>query len=179
MWCPIIPLGQVMTRLRLDWLARPLTAPTRYSTCATVTAICALPWLFTLVYFVGTIVPDVLAETGKENGDNDQNDEDDDNTPTGAVLYLIVKSILVTTITIWQCFLLCQTRREIRRRDNIREECCCSGDCEDCCCACCCPHLAIYQINRHTGDFTHQRAVCCNATGLMDRPTRQLPPVMV
>ena len=183
MWCPIVALGQVMTRLRLDWLARPLpVVETRYSTCAVVTAIVALPWLLHMASFILVVIDEDVKH--HDDNDKDGNNNNNNNNPFFRSNELrawhfnsSLGGILGLVLVFWRIYILCQTRREIRRRHNIQEECC--TGCEDCCCACCCPHLAIYQMSRHTGDFTRHRAACCNATGLVDRPTRQLPPLLV
>lgn len=180
MCCPIVALGQVMTRLRLDWLARPLpVVEARYSTCAIVTAIVALPWLLHMISFVIA----VIHEEEKHHEDEKDGSKNNNNYPYGSdevQAWHFISSfggMLGLVLVVWRFYITCQTRREIRRRHNIQEECC--TGCEDCCCACCCPRLAIYQMSRHTGDFKRERAACCNATGLVDRPTRQLPPLLV
>ena len=197
LWCPIVALGQVMTRLRLDWLARPLP-PTeqRYSTCFIVTCIVALPWLVHMALMVTTVFTDERQHDQDGNGgdgndnSNNHNSAADHNsfgiTINGVTIHPYnpwhgpIIGLVGLLIAVWFSYILCQTRRVIRRRDDIREECCyCCVGWEDCCCACCCPTCAIYQMSRHTGDFSQQRAVCCHATGLVDRPIRQLPPLLV
>ena len=175
-----------MTRLRLDWMARPLPVTgSRFSTCFVVTAIVALPWLLHMVSLTAMFREQLEDPFGNHSNSTSKIDPshghgippiDPFNTWHSPLIGLFGFIILF-----WKCFILCQTRREIRRRHNIREECCClcCSGCEDCCCTICCPHLAIYQMSRHTGDFGRQRAVCCNATGLTDRPVRQLPPMLV
>lgn len=61
-------------------------------------------------------------------------------------------------IVVWR------TRKAVRGRYAIPEECWCS----DIICVWCCKCCTVTQFGRHTADYDKYASVCCNATGLPD-----------
>lgn len=179
--CTVISLSQVMTRMRLNWLAQPQqqqeqehSSPggrsgrrhrrrrhKQYSACQVVTAIVLGYWALRYLTWGSTLA----AITEAIAADRQENDEDNHNsTTTMASALMGLMPIVSCTYCLWSIYINCRTREMVRARYQIPEESC--RGTEDLLCACCCPFWSVIQMSRHTGDFHHQRAVFFNETGL-------------
>jgi Cys-rich protein (TIGR01571 family) len=141
--CTTIALSQVMTRLQLNWLAQPLATTYRpkYSACRVVTAI-----------VIAVMLLHILAANGHGN--------------KNASLIVGIMKVVSLPLMVWVIYIQYKTRKTIRARYQIREEC--FPGAEDCACAFCCPVWSVIQMSRQTGNFDRQRASCCSETGLED-----------
>jgi Cys-rich protein (TIGR01571 family) len=147
--CPMILLGQIMTRLKLTWTAQP--DGSRAQTASTFRILCCLWMLWLGLRFLPNYM---TIEFLDENGDLDAK---------GGVLFLIFSS-LVMALSILFFVLVCKTRRHIREKYQIPEQQC--HGCEDCCCTYWCSCCTIAQMARHTGDYAAYGSRCCSETGL-------------
>lgn len=147
--CPLLSLGQIMTRSRLTWTGSsgPLV-----ETRMTYTSM----WIILLSYVALNIVFIALPLT-KENPFMTEDDEIDW-MEVGPILGINVCFMLYSLCTITRA------RTSIKDKYAIPNGVC--GDVEDCCCAMLCQPCAICQMGRHTADFDTFRGVCCSSTGL-------------
>lgn len=122
--CPLILLGQVMTRFQLDWLARPAAESQFKKTFAITVCI-------TIAYAILQIV--------LSPSDPDQD--------TPGVLYNMVS----LTYGIFMLLLVTKMRRIVREQYAIPETRC--GGMEDFCCAFWCGCCTISQLARQTTDY--------------------------
>lgn len=145
LFCFPIPLGQVMTRMDLNWIGDyrdPEVQGVRISAFKVVILILA-------IYLAGQYV-------------------------TSANLWeeLIELPLPIFLPMSWWDFLfwvycfvvVMKTRSYIRRKYSIPESNC--TGCEDCCCAFFCLPLSICHMARHTADYDTYRAVACSENGL-------------
>lgn len=156
-WCMPIALGQVMTRLDLNWVASPRPADTSNTMSAF-----AFMVILVIVYAVGDMILALAAgpidvqalETGEEPS------------PTTAALQS-VRQMWEFVFGVFVLVVVCRTRQYVRGRYSIPPTC---GDdtTEDCCCACCCGPCTVCQMARHTADYRqYHKGACCTPTGLV------------
>jgi len=162
--CPVVALGQVMTRLNLNMCARPRGTRGGTSACRGLAVLAVLYFAVTQVLVVATTLS-LLMEDDDDHNDDGNKKRGDNDLPAGLTLFL---RLLGASFSLYVCCLTMRTRSYVRRKYRIPEECCCVG-CEDCLCAYCCPYLSIVQMSRHTGDFRTHRAALCSETGLVER----------
>jgi Cys-rich protein (TIGR01571 family) len=154
-WCPSLALGQVMTRLGLDWTATPV----RNSHQRTWSPFKVMA-LFTAVYyviyvFVNAIVNPYIMISPDGNPPNP---------PTWVSALMVVRSLIGFAFGIFVLVMMIRTRAYIRQKSAIREQYC-SG-CDDCCLSFWCGCCTVAQMDRHTTDFRQCQAACCSETGL-------------
>ena len=150
LFCPLIALGQVMTRNRLTWTGGP--GPL-VETRMTFTSM----WIILSSYIVLNIVFISLPMT-KESPFVDSETGDLDWMAAGPVVALNVGFVLYIILAV------CRTRSSIKKKFMITDGSC--GDLEDLCYAVICQPCAICQLGRHTADYSMFRATCCSNTGL-------------
>jgi len=150
--CPLILLGQVMTRLKLTWLAndRSSSANPRgtFYAMATITAV-----LFLLRWIVTVILVQIAPSS--ENGFQQTNTY----LLCQGASYFITIMMIIFIVTV-----VVKTRKRIRQKYGIPAQDC--GGCEDCCCAYWCTCCTIAQMARHTANYETYAAQCCSETGL-------------
>lgn len=149
-WCPLILLGQVMTRLKLTWLASEGTAAQASKTFR-------IMMIITVTYIVlSQAYAAVLNATASTDAYGHPS--------TAYVVTYYVGEALRLTYFVFLVCLVIRTRRHIRQKYRIPEGDC--GGCDDCCssfwCACC----AVAQMARHTADYDTYAGQCCSETGL-------------
>jgi len=178
-WCEPCALGQVLTRLRLDLWARPMSVVegglTAFQILLTI-------WV---VYLVVTwslnIVVQVFQEDDTEGGDSSNMWDTNGNDPDWLIGIRILRNLLDLALFIFTLIITMFLRKYIRSKYNIPEKYCCCKDessccsgCEDCCCAFWCQPCTICQMARHTADYHTYSAGCCTDDGL----TSGAPPVV-
>eukprot|EP00571_Detonula_confervacea_P012178 CAMPEP_0172296826 /NCGR_PEP_ID=MMETSP1058-20130122/22_1 /TAXON_ID=83371 /ORGANISM="Detonula confervacea, Strain CCMP 353" /LENGTH=263 /DNA_ID=CAMNT_0013005887 /DNA_START=174 /DNA_END=965 /DNA_ORIENTATION=+ len=148
--CPLILLGQVMTRLKLTWLAKDGSIAQTTRTFRTMVAI-TVGWISLRL---------ILNIVQAQNAPLDENGQ-----PTDAYLYYVGTSWALSVIfIIFIVGVVAKTRQRIRQTYGIPEQSC--GGCEDCCCAYWCTCCTISQMARHTADYETYAGQCCSDTGL-------------
>lgn len=153
LFCFPIPLGQVMTRMDLNWLG-DYRDPDSQHGGVRVSAFKVVMFVMTVYLVLGTLY------FAKRNLLEEMME-----------LELPLPVFLPMNMSPWDflfwvyCFfLVMKTRSYIRRRYAIAE-----GGCtgfEDCFCAFFCLPLTICQMARHTADYETYRATYCSETGL-------------
>jgi len=138
-WCTQCAMGQVMQRLRLDWLGRQTTELKASSTFK----ICAI--LF-VAYTIYTFYLDIMSKYVYSG------------------IEYTLRTIGQAIFLLWTVYALANTRAFVRAKYQIPEEAC--PGCEDVCCALFCQCCTIAQIARHTGQHEEYPSVCVSETGL-------------
>jgi Cys-rich protein (TIGR01571 family) len=138
--CPLILMGQIMTRLKLDWLAKEAPDGTWKDTFRRMIYI-------TIGYF---ILHMVLAPT-------------DPSIPS-SLLY----NFVMLVYTVYLVYLVAMVRKKVRERDQIAEETCIG--CEDVVCAFWCGCCTISQLARQTADYELDNAQFLAPDGLTSAP---------
>jgi Cys-rich protein (TIGR01571 family) len=132
-------MGQVMQRLRLDWLGRQTTEIEARSTFR----VCAVLFATYRIYSLFLFPPLVY---GKET-----------------VEYFL-RSVGRLLFFLWTVYAISNTRAFVRAKYQIPEEIC--PGYEDVFCAVFCQCCTIAQISRHTGQHEDYPSVCISETGL-------------
>jgi len=141
--CTQVAMGQIMHRLRLNWLGEVAPDASTKNTFKVVLT------LF-LCYTAFSVALEV-AESGQE-------------------VYQIpsyiptLKFIGGMAFTIWSIYALMKTRENVRAKYSIPEERC--HGCEDMCCSLWCSCCVTAQIARHTGDYENHKGSYCSETGM-------------
>jgi len=143
--CRFILLGQVMTRLKLDWIGDPAPAGVWKNTYRVVVRLTIAYALFYLFFSPRPVL---------DKDDNDANVYDDPN-----VFFNIVSSLLGFLVV----FITYKVRKHIRTKDQIPETRC--FGCEDLCCACCCGCCVVAQMARHTTNYDTEKAQYFSSQG--------------
>lgn len=146
-FCPLLLLSQVQTRLELDFLGRP-----RFGNASMSNRL--LMW--TVVCFWIT-VDAVLFTACNIKWSQGLELTWADWCAVGMVNLFMVGFVIFVTQS---------TRSFLREKYMIREERCL--DLEDLCCAVTCLPCAVAQMARHTANYNTYEAVCCSKTGLPD-----------
>jgi len=151
LWCAFCctqcAMGQVMQRLRLDWLGRQATEVQAKNTFKVCVILVVAYTVYS--YFIDYLAPDFVYGNVEERP-----------------LWLGILSYLGAIImTVWGVVALTNTRSFVRHKYAIPEDQRCLG-LEDVCCAFWCSCCTVAQIARHTGEHETYRSVCCSATGM-------------
>mmetsp|Transcript_10522 Transcript_10522/g.15399 ORF Transcript_10522/g.15399 Transcript_10522/m.15399 type:complete len:167 (-) Transcript_10522:150-650(-) len=150
--CPQILMGQIMTRMKLDWLGHVTSDEDRKKTFRNVFTIVVVYFLLSSFFSVPEPTYAVI------NGEFIQT------SPPASVYVVVVNNLL--NLSFWVYFLVAmtRTRRYIRERYSIPEERC--NGYEDVCCAMFCGCCTVAQMAQHTANYPKQRALCCSSDGL-------------
>jgi len=161
-WCCMpIALAQVMTRMRLNFMAERGSVSEVAKTFKTMVGI------FVCYVIVDQILASMLigrlgtiaGEYNVEEYDYTKMEEKIDST-TMFIYY--IRRIISLTFSIYIFVALYRTRRSVRAKYNIPAK----NSCEDCCCTLCCPCPTTMQLMRQTADYDTYAANCCTETGL-------------
>jgi Cys-rich protein (TIGR01571 family) len=188
-WCCFpIALGQVMTRLHLDWLGSPITHPSSWSTFQILVVSCIL-WLamdngmyaitVNFNYNQGgdpyayhyTSYDDLTDDYNSAYYHNSYHNTDNSQYTTTPVPYwAVVLDGIRRSITyaygLYLLIVMIRARSYLRSKYAIPEQLC--TGCEDCCCSFWCHCCVVAQMARHLNDYEHNEASCCTDTGLHD-----------
>jgi Cys-rich protein (TIGR01571 family) len=156
--CPQILMGQVLTRMRMNWLGLPAPEMDWRMTFRRVVIIVIVSYV--LSFILQPPGPDVITT--------------DDGTVTiipndGPLWRSILYNILTTAFVLYTVIVLMRLRAAVRAKYEIPTKRC--GTMEDCCCAFFCVCCTVSQLARQTANYEEIRAVCCTDTGLP--PTMQ------
>jgi len=138
--CPLILMGQVMTRLKMDWLAEEVPDGTWKETFRTM-----------LYITIGYFILNLLLSPA------------DPDYPR-SLLY----NIVMLVFTIYMVYIVAVVRQKIRERDHIPEEICIG--CEDVVCAFYCSCCTVSQLARQTADYELEDAQFLTPDGLTSAP---------
>lgn len=159
MFCPLILMAQVATRMKLNWLGSPAEGDLWRNTFKIVVSIVVLYYVISGI--LGPFKPDY--EYDEKTGEMVQVGPD-------APLWVpIINNIVGMSFGVYSLIVMIKVRRSVRQRYEIEAETCC-GDTEDCCCVFFCNCCTVAQMARHTADYDQRRALCCTSTGVPDPP---------
>lgn len=150
MCCPLLLLGQVMTRMEMNFCGLPGSPEQVQNT-----------FKYLLYIWLGYVVVGVFF------GPKDTAEDDDDVQPINPIYSLYGSFLMIYTLV-----LMYRTRRAIRERYDIPDETTCRVT-NDCCCSFWCGCCTISQMARHTADYDTSPAHYCTKTGV-----RTAAPVM-
>ena len=155
-------LGQILTRMKLDFLGRPIQTSQKLvmSAFKVMLLLSVLRIVLRSAYFFIIEVFGDAAHASANDAEENQVDEVEwtnvVETIVGWIEILILMFLLFVTI---------RARQYIRNKYNIPEHTC--KGCEDCCCSFWCAPCTICQMGRHTADYSHYQATLCTENGLV------------
>lgn len=139
--CRFVLLGQIMTRLKLNWCGNPGAWTNTFCIMVCITI------FFNLYVMIAGPSVDL----------DDDFDDDADFMMYNNVAFLVGLFLL---------FLIYKVRKHIRAKYDIPEERC--KGCEDLCCSLCCGCCVVSQMARHTTDYDKAEAQCCSSRGVQE-----------
>ena len=146
--CPLVGIGQVNTRLRLDWLGRKAKTPQQVR--------------FTFLFFLTITILHFLATNIWSYLGHNLNP-----------IYYKIGSGLSLCLMLFQVYSIARTRYQVRKRYEIPESACargcccgCCRSCDDVCAAALCSCCVTSRMLRHTADYETYRGLCCSSNGL-------------
>jgi hypothetical protein len=143
-------MGQVITRLQLNWLGAPGTVA---ETAAAFRILVSLTLGYFGLYYLGN------AFIGDYSNGQQQ--------PTTAVtVVMVLQVILHYTYFFFIVYLIWRVRKYVRGKYAIPENENCPSGFEDVACAVCCHCCVTAQLMRHTADYDTYASTCCTDTGL-------------
>lgn len=159
--CRECALGQIMQRMRLDWLGN-MTMNSNYTfRTVCIITICFVIYKTSLDMYIAFHIDD--------HGYYDYNDIQN--------VYLYARNVVSVLFTVWLTVSLYKTRKNVRKQFSIPEDKRYRGW-EDCLCSTFCSFCTITQIARHTGNYEHYPSVCCSETGLPNLAPMSAPLVV-
>lgn len=178
----IIVAGQVMTRMSLNWLAGSGERPSVSSTCKVVTGIvCFVIVLQSILQIVMESVScyGVKQEYNEATGTIEWTCPDGSTIESNSAFSALrtVISIVAFCFALYRLWIVCQTRRAIREKYDIKPGCC--GPLNDCCVAYWCLGCAVCQMARHTNDYNQNDVACCSPDCLNKRGQPESVPEIV
>ena len=159
MFCPLILMAQVATRMKLSWLGSPAEGDLWRNTFKIVVSIVVL-------YYV---ISGILAPFKPDYEYDEKTGEMVQVGPDAPLWVTVVNNIVGMSFGVYSLIVMIKVRRSVRQRYEIEAETCC-GDAEDCCCVFFCNCCTVAQMARHTADYDQRRALCCTNTGMPDPP---------
>ena len=175
-WCTPIALGQLMTRMNLNFIGSK-----RNSTTTTTTGTISPFTLMFLLVIVYVAADWILALMIEPYMNAEEEDDETGQIYTADELYMppwvhkvqIMRQVWQFLYGLFVFVVLLRVRNHVRKRYSIPASTCssCGVDrLEDCCCAMWCGPCSICQMMRHTSDYRHDEAMCCTRTGLQVAP---------
>lgn len=162
-WCPSLALGQVMTRMNLDWTGAPVPTDRRAAGWSPLKVMVALAAAY---YAMHVLVDSIIQVAMVPPLETDTGTEAPPDLPVWAIVLVAFRGLLAIAYSVYVLFALVRTRMYIRNKYKIRREqnYCCGAD--DCCVSFWCGCCTVSQMYRHTADYDVYSAVCCTETGL-------------
>ena len=180
LWFPQILMGQVLTRMKLNWCGISIGQSYKYTTRV---------WMFLTLFLIyqkmrlkDCLQPSTTVWYSTLDAimdDDDDDDDDDDLIGLQQILHDSKQNInnsnctsdqadtLQTIQWVWfwaTTLILIRLRRAVRRAHGISM----GFPCEDCFCAMVCQCCTVAQLARQTANYTEQRAYYCTDTGLVE-----------
>lgn len=151
----LIAISQVMTRLKLNWIAIP--AKTDKETKRTF-GIMVLITVFVLVF---NSILGIIATNEIQMHTNEQNEITTIELSPLYEIVNLVRNIMDLFYVVYTIYTITKTRLYIREKYSIKGSCF-----EDCCLSFWCTCCAVAQMARHTTDYDAYPGRCCTSTGL-------------
>jgi Cys-rich protein (TIGR01571 family) len=152
-WCYPIALGQVLTRLELDWFGSPTDdkVPREWSAFRVI----SLVWI---VYAAFHYTVGVVTFPYSANGTKS------DDPPLWSTVLMGADNGLSVAFSLYTLIVMVRARSYVRAKYSIPERDC--AGCEDCCFSYFCHCCVVAQMARHINDYERHPADCCSETGL-------------
>jgi len=151
MFCPLIMLGQIMTRMKLNWLGQPSTQQSEWERT-----------FRTLVYIlIAIIVFNLLFGPPPPVTNSDGYVTIIETRPSVVVSLFNIANVVFGMFCLW---LTCRVRGNVRSKYNIPESKCLG--CEDFCCSFWCNCCTLAHMARQTVDYDLEQSACCTNDGL-------------
>lgn len=171
-FCQPCAIGQILTRLKLTWCARPIQSN---STSSVRSSACRIMATIFIMFIVIRCSLDAVFNNYHINHDGEDDDDEDwiyfleygfdKENPEWLIAIRLVRFFLNIALGVLVFVVTMRARRYVRRKYGIPERCPCR-DSEDCCCALCCTACTICQLARHTADYRTYAASYCSENGL-------------
>lgn len=146
--CPLVGIGQINTRLRLDWLGRKAKTPRQ------VKFTFGILLTITILHFLAANIWSYLGHSLDP-------------------IYYKIGSSLSLCLMLFQVYSIARTRYQVRKRYDIPQSACargcccgCCRSCDDICAAALCSCCVTARMLRHTADYETYRGLCCSSNGL-------------
>jgi Cys-rich protein (TIGR01571 family) len=163
-WCCFpIALGQVMTRLNLNWLGNSMEEHPSSWPAFKVLLISCIIWLSLDYAFSLFIVVSVPGGSEEYYYYDDQYLSSGVHSSPYSILSAI-RQVMAYAYGLFLLILMIRVRSLVRSKYSIPEQTC--TGCEDCCCSFWCHCCVVAQMARHVNDYQHNHASCCSDTGL-------------
>eukprot|EP00977_Amphora_coffeiformis_P016276 scaffold4976_cov161-Amphora_coffeaeformis.AAC.22 len=175
-WCTPLALGQLMTRMNLNFIGSPHSTTNGNSTTPSTISPFTLMLILVIVYVVVDCIVALMIEPYLNA---EEEDEETGQIYTADELYMPPWVLRLRAFgQAWEFFygffvfvVLFRVRNHVRKRYSIPSSTYGCGDgLEDCCCAMLCGPCSVCQMMRHTSDYRHDEAACCTPTGLRMPP---------
>jgi Cys-rich protein (TIGR01571 family) len=154
--CPQVLLGQVLTRMKMTWLANPAASKSTLRSTFRKIMVCLV--VFSL--YDALMAPPLVQFAVDENGELtiQQNEYQ--------FWHQVFYVILSLPMTIYGLIVVVKLRAAIRAKYGIPTGR--MGRMEDFCCVCCCNCCVISQMARQTADYDDEPASCCSPNGMRE-----------
>jgi Cys-rich protein (TIGR01571 family) len=154
--CPQVLLGQLLTRMKMNWLATPSS---KSSFQSTFRKIMALFLVFTL-YDV-FVAPPLFEVNVDEKGEISFTHN------TNSFWHQVCYVLLSLPMTIYGIVVVMKLRATVRAKYGIPTGR--LGRLEDFLCVCCCNCCVVAQMARQTADYEQEPAACCSPNGMRNK----------
>jgi Cys-rich protein (TIGR01571 family) len=152
-WCYPIALGQVLTRLKLDWFGSPTDdkVPREWSAFRVI----SLVWIaYAAFHYTVGVVSFPYSANGTKS----------DDPPLWSTVLMGADNGLSVAFSLYTLIVMVRARSYVRAKYSIPERDC--AGCEDCCFSYFCHCCVVAQMARHINDYERYPADCCSETGL-------------
>lgn len=152
-FCPQILMGQILTRMRMNWLGSSAPECDWQMTFRRICIIVVLYYLLTMI-----LQPDSTEVFTAEDGTVSVIKHE------GPLWETILYNVLSGSFGLYTIIVMIRLRAAVRAKYEIPTKKC--GKMEDCCCTVFCGCCTVAQMARQTANYEEIRAVCCTDTGL-------------
>lgn len=152
-FCPQILMGQILTRMRMNWLGSFTSEYGDYHlTFRRIAIIVVVYYVLSMLLYPSE--SEVIADDGTEMIVQYQ----------GPLWKNILYNIVSASFGLYTLVVMIRLRYAVRQKYEIPSGRC--GNVEDCCCVFFCGCCTVSQMARQTANYEEIRAVCCTDTGL-------------
>lgn len=146
-------MGQVLTRMRMNWLGSPAPEFDWQLTFRRIAIIVVVYYLLSMLLY-----PNQTEVITSEDGTATVIEYE------GPLWKTILYNILSTSFGLFTLIVMMRLRAAVRAKYEIPAKHC--GGLEDCCCVFFCGCCTVSQMARQTANYDEIRAVCCSDNGL-------------
>jgi Cys-rich protein (TIGR01571 family) len=159
-WCAGCALGQVLSRMKLSWLANERSVAEGSGISTHKVFVFIVTTYFVVVGIFNLIVNNVTEDKSRA-GLSDLNEVQ----PEWLRSIIVIRALFITAYWLLLLIVTMKLRAYVRAKYHIRVKSC--GRLEDCCCTIWCLGCTICQVARHTADYRTYKGACCTDDGLV------------